>query len=78
MAKKASPVHTTPSRNGTGWTNVQKGAIISTHPTQKAAAEAGRAQAVQGHTEHRIHGRNGQIRQANSYGHDPNPPRDRS
>ena len=68
-------VHTTPNKDGSGWTNVVNGRVTSTHRTQAAAAETGRARARAIGAEHRIHGRNGQIRESNSYGSDPHPPR---
>ena len=47
----------------------------SVHPTQQKAIEAGRQIAkIQG-TELFIHGQNGQIRERNSYGKDPHPPK---
>ena len=67
------PVHTVPS--GKGWANKSGGETTSTHRKKSTAVEAGRKQAKVACTEHRIHGRNGQIREANSYGHDPHPPR---
>lgn len=44
---------------------------LSTHYTQAAAIAAGRVEAKHQHTEHYIHGRNGRIREKNSYGNDP-------
>lgn len=47
----------------------------SHHPTQTAAIEAARTTAERERVEVLIHGRNGQIRERNSYGNDPFPPR---
>ncbi len=45
-------------------------------PTQRQAADIARDTAKNQGTEVLIHGRNGQIRSKDSYGEDPNPPRD--
>jgi hypothetical protein len=49
----------------------------SVHPTQQAAADRARAIAQHQRTEVVTHGRNGRIRDRDSYGNDPCPPRDR-
>jgi len=72
MARKPS-VHTVPNPRG-GWDNSVAGQVASHHRTQTTAAEAGRRIAQQLATEHVIHRPNGQIRDSNSYGHDPFPP----
>jgi len=70
MSGKSRNVHTVP--NGKGWINVVAGDRTPTnHRTQATAAEAGRKIAIQQQSEHLIHGRNGQIREKNSYGDDP-------
>lgn len=46
----------------------------SVHGTQAEAIDAARATAQRQSTEMFIHGRNGQIRERNSYGNDPYPP----
>jgi hypothetical protein len=76
MSKKS--VHTTPNRDGKGWVNQVGGEIVSRHRTQENAAERGRAIAQQRETEHAIHRRDGTIGEKNSYGNDPNPPRDKN
>jgi len=73
MAKKS--VHTVPS--GNRWANKQGGQVTSQHKTKANAEVAGRQQAKQGHTEHVIHNKNGQIGEKNSYGGDPCPPKDK-
>lgn len=47
----------------------------SVHPTQQGAIDAGRQIAQNQQGELLIHGRNGQIREKNSYGNDPFPPK---
>jgi hypothetical protein len=47
----------------------------SVHRTQSEATEAARQIAVNQQSEVLIHGRNGQIRERNSYGNDPCPPK---
>jgi len=50
----------------------------STHDTQQAAADVGRDRARQEGSDLLIHRKdNGQIRSKDSYGNDPNPPKDR-
>jgi hypothetical protein len=73
MSKK--PIHTVP--HGDGWANRREGSerVSSTHKTQADAARDGREQARRDNTEHFIHGENGQIRERNSYGNDPYPPK---
>ena len=73
MAKH--PIHTV--KHGDGWANRREGSerVSSTHRTQAAAAKAGRTVAKREGTEHYIHGEDGQIRERNSYGNDPYPPR---
>lgn len=47
----------------------------SLHDTQQEAINAARELARKQETELVIHGRNGQIREKNSYGNDPFPPK---
>jgi Uncharacterized protein conserved in bacteria (DUF2188) len=49
--------------------------VSSTHPTQAAAAAAGRTTARNDRTEFELHGRDGKIRERDSYGNDPYPPK---
>ncbi len=76
MTKKN--VHTTPSPTGTGWVNQVGGEVVSRHRTQTNAAKAGRQIARGEHSEHAIHRRDGTIGRKNSYGNDPNPPKDKN
>jgi hypothetical protein len=50
------------------------GAPTSTHNTQAAAIAKARAAAIRAKSELVIHGRDGQIREKNTYGPDPYPP----
>lgn len=47
----------------------------SVHSTQSQASEAARQIPTNQQSEMFIHGRNGQIRERNSYGNDPYPPK---
>lgn len=75
MAK--SNLHIVP--HDKGWAVKRGGAerASSVHPTQKGAQEAARPAARRDRVEVVIHGRDGKIRDSESYGHDPNPPKDR-
>lgn len=44
-------------------------------PTQRAAIDRGTSIARNQESELLVHGRNGQIRERNSYGNDPHPPK---
>lgn len=72
------PVHVVP-HNG-AWAVKREGAqrVSSTHKTQAEAEAVGRPAAKQDGTEFFLHNREGQIRQRDSYGNDPNPPRDKN
>jgi Uncharacterized protein conserved in bacteria (DUF2188) len=70
MAGQAKDVHTVPL--GDGWINEVGGARVgAVHRTQEAAIVAGRALAMQNQSEHSVHGKDGKIREKNSYGNDP-------
>ncbi|HMI85622.1 MAG TPA: DUF2188 domain-containing protein [Polyangiaceae bacterium] len=75
MTKKN--VHVTPHKDG--WAVKKDGAerASSVHDTQAEAAKVGRAAAKAEHSELRIHGRDGKIRDSDSFGKDPNPPKDK-
>lgn len=47
----------------------------SVHDTQAEAIDAARQTAMRQQSELFIHGRNGQIRERNSFGSDPHPPK---
>ena len=64
-------------RNGDGWGVRGEGnsRLTSRHDTQAEAIAAGRDIARNQASELRIQGRNGQFREAWSYGNDPHPPK---
>lgn len=47
----------------------------STHSTQAEATAQARSNAMKQGSEMLIHGKNGQIRERNTYGNDPHPPK---
>jgi hypothetical protein len=69
------PIHTVP--HGDGWANRREGSrrVSRTFGTQREAIAAGREAARRDRTEHVVHGRDGRIRERNSYGNDPYPPK---
>jgi len=67
-------VHVVPSDGG--WDVRLEGNARGRHfGTQNQAIEAGRRIARGNRSEHIVHGRDGRIRQRDSYGRDPFPPR---
>lgn len=60
-----------------GWATRREGAqrVGSIHSTQADATQAARGTAIRERGEVVIHGRSGRIRDANSYGNDPFPPK---
>jgi hypothetical protein len=70
--------HVTPHPDG-GWQVRREGAdrASSLHDTQAEAMSRGRELAQQARSELVIHGRDGRIRDSDSFGNDPHPPRDR-
>lgn len=73
MANK--PVHVTP--RGDKWAVLREGGerASSLHDTQRSAEQAGRQLARNDRTEFLLHGQNGRIRERDSYGNDPHPPK---
>ena len=69
-------VHTVPNPNGRGWWNKYDGKVLSRHRTKDVAVAAGRAIAKQLEGEHSIHREDDAITAKNSYGNEPNPPKD--
>ncbi|MDD2229944.1 MAG: DUF2188 domain-containing protein [Candidatus Cloacimonetes bacterium] len=68
--------HVVPAPNG-GW-NVKQGGgqrASGHHPTQKEAIEQARELSLKQHSELVIHGRDGRIRECDSHGKDPYPPK---
>ena len=76
MASK--PIHVVPDPDK-GWNVEREGASrVSRHcDTQGEAIDVGRNIAQRDKTELSIHGKDGRIRQKDSYGNDPCPPRDK-
>ena len=70
-------VHITKHKNG--WQAKSEGSsrASSVAPTQKEAIDRGREIARNQKTELVIHGRDGRIRDSDSYGNDPCPPKDK-
>jgi len=77
MASKR-PIHVVHNPDG-GWDSKREGASrASKHfDTQKEALETSRDTARRDKTELSIHGRNGKIREKDSYGKDTCPPKDK-
>ena len=71
----AKQIHTVP-RDGR-WANVIPGnkRASGLYDTQAEAIAHGRERAKRDGLEHVIHGRDGRIREKNSYGNDPYPPK---
>lgn len=69
-------VHITPRDDG-HWNVIRDGAqrASSVHSTQAEAADVGREAARRDQAELYIHGRDGRIRDRDSYGNDPHPPK---
>lgn len=61
------------------WAVVREGGerASSLHDTQREAITSGKGYAQHAQSELVIHRPNGQIRDSDSYGNDPNPPRDK-
>jgi hypothetical protein len=75
MSKK--DVHVTPHREG-GWQTKREGADRAggRFDTQREAQDSARRTAIRERVEVVTHGRDGRIRDSDSYGNDPFPPRD--
>lgn len=73
MAKKNQ--HVVP--NGKNWSVKTAGSsrASSTHSTQAKAISQARSNAIKHGSEMLVHGTNGQIRERNTYGKDPYPPK---
>jgi hypothetical protein len=80
MSRKGPSVHVVPSKTQPGkFVNKVEGnpRPISRPATQKESIQKAIPIAKQNLSEVKIHGRDGKIRDSDSYGRDPNPPRDR-
>lgn len=69
--------HVVPTDNGWGVRGEGNGRLTSQHQTQAQAIDAARQIAQNHRAEVVIHGTDGRIRDRDSYGNDPCPPRDR-
>lgn len=67
--------HIVPHENGWAVRGAGNDRVTSVHETQAEAIQRGREIAQNNHSELFIHGRNGQIRERDSFGHDPYPPK---
>ena len=76
MSKRNNP-HVVPRGDQWAVQRANAGRASSLHDTQTQAIAAGRTIAQRERSELVIHGQNGQIRNSNSYGNDPCPPRDK-
>jgi hypothetical protein len=76
MSKKDQ--HVVPSTTG-GWAVRRSGAerASKVFDTQQEAVKHARTQAKKESSELYVHGKDGTIRERNSYGNDPNPPKDK-
>lgn len=68
--------HVVPSSKEWGVRGEGNSRLTSVHKTQKDAIDAARAIAENQKSEVVIHGRDGKIRDKDSYGSDPYPPKD--
>ena len=70
-------IHVVP--HGEGWATKKEGAqrAGAVTETQKAAIDRARDQAIRERVEVVIHRKDGSIRDSDSYGNDPNPPKDK-
>lgn len=67
--------HVVPHKNGWAVKGAGADKASSVHKTQKLAIEKAQSIAQKQKTELLVHGKNGQIRERNTYGNDPYPPR---
>ena len=67
--------HIVPHSEGWGVKGEGNSKVTRVFETQRDAIAYGRQQAINQSSELLIHGQNGQIRERNSYGNDPHPPR---
>lgn len=73
MTKKNQ--HVVPHSGGWAVRGAGNQKATSVHETQRSAIKAARQTAINQGSEMLIHGRNGQIRERNTYGKDPFPPK---
>jgi Zn-dependent peptidase ImmA (M78 family)/DNA-binding XRE family transcriptional regulator len=77
MMTKKQDIHVVPHQDG--WATKKEGASRAggVYPTKDKAMDHGREQAKREQVELVIHNKNGKISDSDSYGNDPNPPKDR-
>ncbi len=75
MANKKQ-IHISKNKNG-GWKTTKNGKVLSIYKTQKNAIDKAKSIAKKDRGEVVTHGRDGKIRSKDSYGNDPNPPKDK-
>lgn len=73
MTKKNQ--HVVPHSNGWAVKGAGNSRASSLHDTQRDAIKAARKTAIKESSEMLIHGQNGRIRERNTYGSDPFPPK---
>lgn len=73
MTKKNQ--HVVPHDGGWAVRGAGNGRATSVHNTQREAIGAARETAIRQGSEMLIHGENGRIRERNTYGNDPHPPK---
>lgn len=73
MAKKGQ--HVVPNNGGWSVRKAGSGRVSGTYSTQAEAIQAGTRIAKNQKTELYVHGRDGRIRERNSYGSDSHPPK---
>ncbi|KAF5046568.1 hypothetical protein DSECCO2_469330 [anaerobic digester metagenome] len=66
--------HVVPTSSGWGVLGENNSRITKNYNTQKEAIKKAREIAIKQQSEVLIHGKNGKIRDRNSYGNDPYPP----
>ena len=75
MSRK--PLHVVPHSNGWAVRRQNANRASSIHPMQKEAIDTVRPRAREDRTEFVIHRPDGRIRDKDSHGHDPVPPKDK-
>lgn len=77
-SSKKPDVHVTPRADGWAVTREGNKKASAVLPTQEQAEKKGRNIARKDKTEFYLHNKQGQIRERDSYGSDPYPPRDKT
>jgi len=79
MTKKSTRIHVVPNKDGDGWSTKREGSDRASRntDTKKEAEESAKKTARREGGEVIIHGKDGKIQDSDSYGNDPNPPKDK-